>query len=615
MIADPAKGLYSWDASHLVAIGCISSVGIINPGAGYTTIPKVTISAPDNANGTQATAIAYISNAAGTITNITINAGGTGYTSFPTLTIAPPTVINGVQAQAVVTSISSGAIIAVQVTNPGFGYTTAPAVTITGTGSAANLTTVLGSGLVGAISITDAGSGYTTPPTITVSGGGATTNATATIGYISFATGTVGVLVTAGGSGYTAAPGVVFNNTGTGGSGAAATAIVSGGVVIEIIVTNPGSGYTSAPTISFTGGGGGSGATAKAVISSSPNSALETFQGRIWIAQGRTVYYSAAGAYNDYSSVSAGSVTITDDTLHSNINAMTSANNFLYIFGDDSINVFSDVRVQASGITTFTNTNVSASVGSRRAGAIFAYFRSLLFMNDYGVYALVGATTTKLSDSLDGIFPLIDFTYPITGGQVLINNILCAAFNFYYNDPVQGLRPIQAVFFDKKWFITSQGTANLTTSVPYLGIIYMYATSGTNLFKFYSDNLSPINTTLQSALWPMQDTIRDKQALKFGIEATLTYGGSISVTVDSEYKASPTYTLSNVINWINGSGATVNWLNGSSQVVTWTGGFGYALYKSDAQQYGKYLGLTVTSSTPSLTYNTLEMEYELRARF
>jgi Flp pilus assembly protein TadG len=71
--------------------------------------------------------------------------------------------------------------------------------------------------------------------------------------------------VTNSGSGYSSAPTVVFNNTGTNGSGAAATATISGGKVTAVTLTNTGSGYTSAPTISFSGGGG-SNATAKATL-------------------------------------------------------------------------------------------------------------------------------------------------------------------------------------------------------------------------------------------------------------------------------------------------------------------------------------------------------------
>lgn len=69
--------------------------------------------------------------------------------------------------------------------------------------------------------------------------------------------------VTNGGTGYTSAPTVGF--TGGGGTGAAATAVVSDGVVVGINVTNAGSGYTSAPTVGFTGGGGSS-AAATAVL-------------------------------------------------------------------------------------------------------------------------------------------------------------------------------------------------------------------------------------------------------------------------------------------------------------------------------------------------------------
>ena len=71
------------------------------------------------------------------------------------------------------------------------------------------------------------------------------------------------VTVATPGTGYTTTPTVGF--TGGGGSGAAATAVVSGGQVIAILMTNFGTGYTSTPTVGFTGGGG-TGAVATAVM-------------------------------------------------------------------------------------------------------------------------------------------------------------------------------------------------------------------------------------------------------------------------------------------------------------------------------------------------------------
>ena len=612
IISDPSKGYFTWNAIDLISVGSVGSVGITATGSGYTTPPDVTVSSPNQANGVQATIVASISNAASTITNISITSGGTGYTSFPTVTIDAPTSPYGVQAQAVVTSITSGAVSSIQITNPGYGYSTAPSVTFS-SGSAA-ATAVIGSGLVSSLSITNAGSGYTSAPTISFSGGGGS-GAAAVAGPLTFKTGTIGILVTTSGTGYSSVPSVVIDAAPSGGTNAAATAIVFGGQVTQVIVTNPGAGYTTVPSVSFSGGSPTTAATATALLTSDSLSDVSSFQGRVWLSQGRTVFYSAAGQYNDFISISAGNVQITDDTLHSNISALISANNFLYVFGDDSINVFSDVRVTTTGNTLFTNTNVSASTGSVYYDGIFPYFRSLLFINDYGIFALIGATVSKISDALDGVFSLIDFTQPVSGGQVLVNNILCAAFNVYYNDPVQGTRPIQLVFFDKKWFVTSQGTLKHVTPVSTAKKLYLYGTGNTNLLSLYSDSTSNINTTIKSALWPMQDTIRTKQALKFAIEATSNTSIILNITVDSETNTSPVYVLSNIVYWTNNSGVTISWTNNSSSTIQWTGGSGYQLYKSDAQQYGKYLGLTITSTSPSFSLNTMEMDYEQRVRF
>ena len=520
--------------------------------------------------------------------------------------------------------VTIGSVGLIGITNGGSGYTSAPSVTISGPdqpgGVQANATATITGNAVTAVTINNAGTGYTNAAnlTVTFSGGGGT-NASAVASLLSFATGTLSLVVVNGGSGYTNAANTIITISGGGGSGATATPIVSGNVVTQVIMTNAGSGYTNAANVTATvSGGGGTGAVLKAIVNNEPNVGIATFSGRVWIAAGRNVSYSAAGSYSDFTSVSAGSLTLTDSTLHGNIVQLLSANNFLYIFGDDSINVFSDVRVTTQGTTLFTNTNVSASVGSKLPHAIFPYFRSVLFMNDYGVYALVGSTTSKLSDGLDGLFPNISFTEPVYAGQVLLNNILCAAFNFKYNDQTftNSERFIQAVFFEKKWFLTSQGNnLKYITSVPEGGRIVLYGVANNQLYSLYADDTAAITSRIQTALLPLTDPIRTKQALKFGVEATLTTGGEINVTVDSELGSSPIYTLGNYVTWYNNSNVTIPWINNSSTVISWVFTNGYYLYKSDAQQWGKYLGLTQTSNSAGFVVNTFEFEHELRVRF
>ena len=79
---------------------------------------------------------------------------------------------------------------------------------------------------------------------------------------------TITLSVTSSGTGYTSAPTVSI--TGGGGTGAQATAMVSGGAVTDLSMTSPGTGYTSAPTISFSGGGGTGAAASATLVAAQP---------------------------------------------------------------------------------------------------------------------------------------------------------------------------------------------------------------------------------------------------------------------------------------------------------------------------------------------------------
>ena len=73
--------------------------------------------------------------------------------------------------------------------------------------------------------------------------------------------GVTGVTVTNAGNGYTARPTVTFNNTGTGGSGGAASTFL-GVTRVTVPAAGIGRGYTSAPAVTFTASPAGAAATA-----------------------------------------------------------------------------------------------------------------------------------------------------------------------------------------------------------------------------------------------------------------------------------------------------------------------------------------------------------------
>ncbi len=79
-------GAESESAIKINGIGTIGGVVVNNGGSGYTSAPTVTIGAPDNPGGAQATATATVSG--GVLTAITMTNNGSGYTKNPSVTFS-----------------------------------------------------------------------------------------------------------------------------------------------------------------------------------------------------------------------------------------------------------------------------------------------------------------------------------------------------------------------------------------------------------------------------------------------------------------------------------------------------------------------------------------------
>ena len=104
----------------------------------------------------------------GSVSAITITNPGFGYTVAPTVTIGTP--YPAVTATGTANLIS-GIVTSITITNPGFGYTVAPTVTIESApiSRKATITFQLTNTSIGSIHIIDGGTNYVTAPTITVS--------------------------------------------------------------------------------------------------------------------------------------------------------------------------------------------------------------------------------------------------------------------------------------------------------------------------------------------------------------------------------------------------------------------------------------------------------------
>jgi hypothetical protein len=191
-----------------------------------------------------ATAITTIVN--GGVRFVTVTNRGSGYTSIPEVgfssspsggktTIGTAEMISGIIVCNDNINPQSSSVQRILISNPGYGYTVAPGVKISGGGGKkATAIATIGDGIVGVITVTNSGSGYVNPPTITFSG---ISSVSAAATSIVSESGTIeSILITNSGLGYTVPPTIIIGNP---------TANSSGTFTFNEIVTGSLSGVTA----------------------------------------------------------------------------------------------------------------------------------------------------------------------------------------------------------------------------------------------------------------------------------------------------------------------------------------------------------------------------------
>ena len=202
-------------------------------------------------------------------------------------------ILSGVGSTATAnTTLNFGAVQQIFLQNDGYGYLTAPTVSIsTSPGvdatAVAIMTSRSGIGTAKSIDkilLINPGGGYIGIPTVTVPGTGIATAGITTLGSVGIVT------ITSGGSGYTTTPNVAITTAPSGGTDASAEAVMVGGTISAIRISNAGSGYTTAPVITVgaaTSIGDGDYIFNETVQVSSDSS--ETARVKVWDANSRTL--------------------------------------------------------------------------------------------------------------------------------------------------------------------------------------------------------------------------------------------------------------------------------------------------------------------------------------
>lgn len=518
IVAKQTNGYWIWDGTLLYESGSLSPIVVLtNPGAGYQTIPSVTAS---GGSGMGAVFAAQIAN--GVVTGVSIINPGTGYLAGQTVSLVFTGGISGGSgaslsaimshavgsgASIVLTMTTSGAVSFVSsavIAAPGSNYSPFAVInvtggSITGFGQEAALSPIFTSGTLSSIIIVNGGD-YAAPTPIP-------TASVTDIGdfYVS------NVSVNAAGSGYSNTASI----TAAGGgasivSPATFSPFIVGGSIASVLITNPGVyGSNVAPTLTVTDVGETAQATVSLMPSGISGTAIETYQGRAWIANGPTVYFGAPGSFTDFStSNGGGNFTSGDNFLRVGYVRLINTNGFLYLIADSSMNYISGVTTSgAPPSTTFTNQNADPEIGTPYPASVLCLGRDIVLANSVGVHVSRGAALDKVSEALDGVWDSV----PNFGSLTQLSAAKATVFSkriwmvlAQIVDPVANTTQNKLLIWNgKEWYASTQDFGPLTfiATQEINSVLTAWGTDGNVIKPIFSAPSTGFQKTVQSRYW------------------------------------------------------------------------------------------------------------------
>lgn len=344
---------------------------------------------------------------------------------------------------------------------------------------------------------------------------------------------------------------------------------------------------------------------------------IVVYQNRVWTIFGPFVTFSAPGNGALYGTGGGGSFQSTDSFLRSSFIAALQSSGFLYLFGDSSINVISNVQTSGSpAITTFSNNNIDPQISTPWPGTVQAFGREILFANTSGVYSLFGGTVKKISNELNGVFEGADFSHLVpTAAVATIFGILCYCIVIDSFDPISQTNKFQMFCWEgKKWFpATQDAQVQMLTTQEIKSNLTAVASDGTHIFNAFQVPSNTLSKVAQSKLWAgRRGYITNKQVNRVYAQAFDAAGAGVelSIEIDAEtLSAVATLDLGSPINFVNNIGGVIQFQNNSSGNIFFQSS-SLAVRGKDASAYGLLLGMTISTFSPDFTLVSVGLMYQ-----
>ena len=337
--------------------------------------------------------------------------------------------------------------------------------------------------------------------------------------------------------------------------------------------------------------------------------AIETYAGRIWIANDSEITFSVAGSLINFASGSGGgSFESTDSFLRVRFIQLLQTNGFLYLVADSSINYISGVQTSGTPpVTTFTNQNADPEVGTPWPSTVGTFGRNILFANAFGAHASYGASVNKISEELDGVYntvPNFGGLIPSTAKAIIFGKKVWMLL-LPIIDPISGEQVNKLFMWNgKKWWSSPQDVELIYIQSQEIdSVLTAWGTDGSRIYPLFDTPSTAFAKTIQSKLWDDPLGLRETKAVNrlWGAVQYFDFEEpDLSISIDNqstsaenELQVGPT-----VIQWMNNADADANWTNNVGDDANWRGqGVGIVVLDPiGVGQQGQYIGLTIETS-------------------
>jgi hypothetical protein len=227
--------------------------------------------------------------------------------------------------------------------------------------------------------------------------------------------------------------------------------------------------------------------------------AMEVYQSRLFVAGKNVIAFSAPSNGADFSTTNGGgSFGYFGDRLAYSYMDLCASAGYLYVFGDSSIDLISNIQLVGAGTpespytTNFNYSNIDPQIGQRFPRPVGRFGRYMTMFNVQGIFLLQGGDAVPVSDKTTNVWGTLDTSlYFPTFAPIMMFGFRVMLCNGRFTDPWGVTRNLLLMWHPTKghefWSVASQ-EVELTQIGSYEqnSNIAAFGTDGTNLYQLFA---------------------------------------------------------------------------------------------------------------------------------